>query len=97
MTIPSQIKTTRGKKVASTAITTTSTTVVNANILITVPYQNTSLQKTSVTLSRGKENKPKSRKISLATDENQDICSYDRLVAKPTLDNYYLTIPDSQS
>ena len=30
-----------------------------------------SLKKTNVVVSRGKENKPKSRNTSLATDENQ--------------------------
>ena len=48
-------------------------------------YQNTSLKKTNVLVSRGKENKQKSRNTSLATDENQYIYSYDKLVTKPTL------------
>ena len=34
---------------------------------------------------RGKENKQKIWKTSLATDENQDVYSYDRLFSKPTL------------
>ena len=38
-----------------------------------LPYQNTSLKKTNVVATKGKENKQKSRNISLATDENKYI------------------------
>ena len=87
-------------KVASTVITTTTfttttTTTVNTNAQPQfqsvkprpfITYQNTSLKKTNVVVSKGKENKQKSRNISLVTDKNQYIYSYDRLVTKPKLD-----------
>ena len=88
---------TRGKNVASTAITTTSTTViVNTNIQPQVqqvksshllPYQNISdpSRKPVWPVRRGKENKQKSWKTSLATDENQNVYSCGRLFPKPTL------------
>ena len=50
-----------------------------------LPSQNTTLKKSNMVVGRGKENKQKSRNISLATDENQYIYSYDKLVIKPTL------------
>ena len=70
VTIPSHrhwlrlFKCSRGKRIASTNISTT-TTVVNWNVQLQVrsvksrplPYQNTSLKKTSVAVSRGNENK----------------------------------------
>ena len=43
-------------------------------------YQNTSLKKTNVVVSRGKEHKQKSRNTSLATEKDQYIHSYDKLV-----------------
>ena len=88
---------TRGKHVASTAITTTSTTaVVNTIILSQVqPVKSTpflifqkyigSLKKTSVASKERKKNQQESWKTSLATDKNQYIYSCDRLFAKPTL------------
>ena len=71
VTISSQVKTvqTRGKKVSSTANTTNSTpTVVKANVQQQVqqksrnhllPHQNISLKKTSVAVSKKKENRIK--------------------------------------
>ena len=70
VTIPSHrhwlrlFKCSREKRIASTNISTT-TTVVNWNVQLQVrsvksrplPYQNTSLKKTSVAVSRGNENK----------------------------------------
>ena len=70
VTIPSHrhwlrlFKCSRGKRIASTNISTT-TTVVSWNVQLQVrsvksrplPYQNTSLKKTSVAVSRGNENK----------------------------------------
>ena len=70
VTIPSHrhwlrlFKCSRGKRIASTNISTT-TTVVNWNVQLQVqsvksrplPYQNTSLKKTSVAVSRRNENK----------------------------------------
>ena len=86
----------RGKKVASTAITTTfTTTVVNINVqpqfqsvksrpFITLPKY-IPQENRCAALSRGKVNKQKSRSTSLATDENQYIYSYDKLVTEPAL------------
>ena len=56
----------------------------------------TSLRKTNVVVSRGKDNKQKSRSTSLSTDKNQYIYSYGKLVTKPTVAYCYLTIPNSQ-
>ena len=50
-----------------------------------LPYKNASLKKTNVVVSRGKENKQKCRNTWLATDENQYIYSYGKLVTKATL------------
>ena len=90
----------RGKKVACTAVTITfTTTVVNTNFqpqfwsvkskpFVIFPQGNYYLyipQENPCVMNRGEKNKQKSRNISLATDENQYIYSYDKLVTEQTL------------
>ena len=92
----------RGKNVASIAITTSSTTVIvktKIQSLISKVKPIYYLTKINRILQvnqcgQSEEEKQKSWKISLATDKNQDVFSWERLFAKPTLVYSQLTISD---
>ena len=63
----------------------TAISISKVQIIYYLTYQNRSLQKTNMVVSRRKEHKQKSRNTSLAIDENQYIYLYDKLVIEPTL------------
>ena len=77
----------------------TASSISKVEPIYQLPYQNTwdPSRKLVWPVRRGKGNKQKSQKTSLATDGNQDVYLCDRLFANPTLVYSQLTISNSQS
>ena len=108
VTIPTQTKTVREERMLQVLYLyychcrykySTASSISKVEPIYQLPYQNTRdpSRKLVQPVRRGKGNKQKSQKTSLATDENQDVYLCDRLFAKPILVYSQLTISNLQS